>query len=244
MSARFEELAWAETGMGPVSLRRRLEPTLKVNVFEAKLGDEFLMSSLFVAAEVELARLGLAAVPGAELDVVVGGLGLGYTAQAVLADPRVRSLIVVEALAEVIDWHRRELLPDTAGLATDPRTRLVHGDFFALTAAGTSAGTAAGAGYDPASPGRRFHAVLVDIDHTPSHLLHRSHAGFYQEAGLRRLTEHLHPQGAFALWSDDPPDPAFEQVLGAVFGSTQAHVVAFANPLTGGQSRNTVYVAS
>jgi len=248
VSARFEELAWADTAMGPVSLRRRLEPTLKVDVFEAKLGDEFLMSSLFVAAEVELARLGLAAVPGAELDVVVGGLGLGYTAQAVLADPRVRSLIVVEALAEVIDWHRRELLPETAGLATDPRTRLVHGDFFALTAAGASAesvaATAAGTGYDPASPGRRFHAVLVDIDHTPSHLLHGSHAGFYQEAGLRRLTEHLHPQGAFALWSDDPPDPAFQQVLAAVFGRTQAHVVAFGNPLTGGESRNTVYVAS
>jgi len=236
VSARFEELAWADTAMGPISLRRRLEPSLQVDVFEAKLGDEFLMSSLFVTAEIELARLGLAAVGGTDLDVVVGGLGLGYTAQAVLADPRVRSLVVVEALAEVIDWHRRELLPATAGLATDPRTRLVHGDFFALTASPD--------GLDPASPGRRFDAVLVDIDHTPSHVLHPSHASFYEAAGLRRLAEHLQPGGAFALWSDDPPDPAFSSALAEAFATTRAHVVAFANPLTRGESANTVYVAS
>lgn len=47
-----------------------------------KLGDEFLMSSLFTAAEQELATLGLAALDRDELDVVVGGLGLGYTAGA------------------------------------------------------------------------------------------------------------------------------------------------------------------
>jgi spermidine synthase len=236
VSARFEELAWAETAMGAISLRRRLEPSLNVDVFEVKLGDEFLMSSLFTVAEVELARLGLAALAGTELDVVVGGLGLGYTALAVLDDPRVRSLLVVEALSEVIDWHRRGLLPGTAGLATDPRTRLVHGDFFALTATA--------AGFDAGSPGRRFHAVLVDIDHTPRHLLHPSHAAFYAGAGLRRLTEHLHPGGVFALWSDDPPDAAFSQALAGAFGSARAHVVAFPNPLTGGESTNTVYVAS
>ena len=112
--------------MGVISLRRRLEPSLKVDVYEVKLGDEFLMSSLFTVAEVELARLGLAQVVGADLDVVVGGLGLGYTAQAALADPRVHSLIVVEALGEVIGWHQRALLPDTAELASDPRVRL-HG---------------------------------------------------------------------------------------------------------------------
>ena len=57
--------------MGVISLRRRLEPSLKVDVYEVKLGDEFLMSSLFTVAEVELARLGLAEVVGADLDVVV-----------------------------------------------------------------------------------------------------------------------------------------------------------------------------
>ena len=53
--------------MGAISLRRRLEPALNVDVYEVKLGDEFLMSSLFTVAEIELARLGLAMVPGARL---------------------------------------------------------------------------------------------------------------------------------------------------------------------------------
>ena len=234
MSARFEELDWAETPMGPISLRRRLEPTLQVDVYEAKLGDEFLMSSLFTAAEIALARLGLGGLPDTDLDVVVGGLGLGYTAQAVLADPRVRSLAVVEALGEVIAWHRRELLPDVVGLAADPRVRLVHGDFFAMVESG--------AGFDDELPGRA-HAVLVDIDHTPRHVLHPSHAAFYTADGLGRLVPHLQPGGVFALWSDDPPDAEFDALLAEVFTTAEAHVVTFPNPLTGGESANTVYVA-
>ncbi|MGH8940452.1 MAG: spermidine synthase [Actinomycetes bacterium] len=217
-------------------MRRRLEPMLQVDVYEVKLGDEFLMSSLFTKAEVELARLGLAELADRDLDVVVGGLGLGYTARAVLDDPRVRSLVVVEALGEVIDWHERDLLPDTAGLASDRRVRLVHGDFFGLADAAT--------GLDPKTPGRLFHAVMVDIDHTPRHLLHPSHAAFYEPAGLRGLTRHLHPGGMFALWSDDPPDEDFRAVLAAVFARVEAHVVRFPNPFTGEESANTVYVAT
>lgn len=236
MPAHFEELAWRETTRGPISLRRRLEPMLQVDVYEVKLGDEFLMSSLFTKAEVEVARLGLAELADRDLDVVVGGLGLGYTARAVLDDPRVRSLVVVEALGEVIDWHERDLLPDTAGLASDRRVRLVHGDFFGLADAAT--------GLDPKTPGRLFHAVLVDIDHTPRHLLHPSHAAFYEPAGLRGLTRHLHPGGMFALWSDDPPDEDFRAVLAAVFARVEAHVVRFPNPFTGEESANTVYVAT
>ena len=236
MPARFEELAYTETPMGAISLRRRRDPAVDVDVYEVKLGDEFLMSSLFTVAEIELARLGLAEVAGDDLDVVVGGLGLGYTARTVLDDPRVRSLIVVEALGEVIDWHEHELLPDTAGLATDPRVQLVRGDFFALV--GTGAGLA------PATPGQRFHAILVDIDHTPRHVLHPSHASFYTPEGLGRLEGHLHPGGVFALWSDDPPDADFQAVLAKVFVNAQAHVVTFPNPLTGGDSANTVYVAT
>ena len=234
MSARFEELAWRETPMGAISLRRRVEPSLRVDVYEVKLGDEFLMSSLFVTGETELARLGLRDVAADGLDVLVGGLGLGYTARAVLDDARVRSLVIVEALDEVIDWHVRELLPPVAGLTSDPRTHLVHGDFFALV------GSHEPPDEGPAGP---FHAVLVDIDHTPRHLLHPSHAGFYTPAGLRRLKRRLRDGGVFALWSDDPPDASFLSVTEEVFDRATAHVVTFPNPLTGGTSANTVYVA-
>ncbi|TDB70237.1 spermidine synthase [Micromonospora sp. KC723] len=235
MGARFEELAWRETPIGAISLRRRRDPAAGVDVYEVKLDDEFLMSSLFPVAEIELARLGLAPLAGDALDVVVGGLGLGYTARTALEDPRVRSLVVVEAIEDVIDWHRRQLLPFAAGLAPDPRTRFVRADFFAAVAGG--------AGLDPDQPGRRFHAVLLDVDHSPRHLLHPSHAPFYTPDGLRRLADLLHPEGVFALWSDDPPDAGFGAALAEVFPAWQAHVVPFANPLTGGQSANTVYVA-
>jgi spermidine synthase len=235
MSATFEEIDRRSTPMGEITVRRRLEPTLLVDVYEVKLGDEFLMSSLFTVAEVELARLGLAQAVDADLDVVVGGLGLGYTGKTALDDPRVRSLIVVEALGEVIGWHERALLPDTAELASDPRIRLQRGDFFAMAAST--------AGFDPEAPGRRFHAILLDIDHTPRHVLHPSHSAFYTPAGLRKLVAHLHPGGVFALWSDDPPDPAFEAVLAEVFDRSEASVVRFPNPLTAGHSTNTVYVA-
>jgi len=61
--------------------------------------------------------------------------------------------------------------------------------------------------------------------------------------GLRTLRRHLHPEGVFALWSDDPPDDDFMDVLNGVFPAASAHVVSFPNPLTGGESANTVYVA-
>ena len=221
--------------MGEIVLRRRLEPTLKVDVYEVKLGDEFLMSSLFTVAEVELARLGLAQVAGDQLDVLVGGLGLGYTAMAALVDDRVQALTVIETIPAVIDWHARELLPETAGLATDLRTRLIERDFFLWAAA--EPGLVA-----DVSPA--FDAILLDIDHTPGFVLHPSHAAFYTQEGLTALQRHLKPGGVFALWSDDPPDEDFISVLASVFKQAAAHVVSFPNPLTGGESANTVYVAA
>jgi spermidine synthase len=236
MHPRFAELAWAPTRIGDISLRRRLDPITETDVYEVKLGDEYLMSSLFTVAEEELARLTLAALPNAPLDAVVGGLGLGYTARTALADDRVRSLIVVEALAPVIDWHRRELLPQAGVLTADPRTTLLEGDFFALLRDGT--------GFDPAAPDRRFDAVMVDIDHSPANVLNPVHADLYTAAGLSRLAGRLHPGGAFGLWSDDAPDEAFLAVLRRCFATATAHVVTFPNPLTRGTSANTVYVAT
>ncbi|MEU4084088.1 spermidine synthase [Streptomyces aureus] len=247
MSARFEEIDWRPTPMGDISLRRRRDPLSGDDVYEVKLGDEYLMSSLFTTGEIELTRIGLAELSEGPLDVVVGGLGLGYTARTALDDPRVRSLIVVDTLAEVIDWHRRGLVPLGEGLATDPRCRLVLGDFFAMTTGGVATDEEPSAdvprGLDPETPGRRFHAILLDVDHSPRHVLHPRHAVLYTQAGLTALAELLLPGGVFALWSNDPPDDAFGAVLAEVFTDTAAHVVDFDNPLQGGKASNTVYVA-
>ncbi len=235
MSPRFEEIDRRVTPLGVISVRRRLEPTLHVDVHEVKLDDEFLMSSLFTVAEIALADLGLAELAGDALDVVVGGLGLGYTARAVLRDPRVGSLRVIEALGAVIEWHERDLLPFASELTSDPRCQLVEGDFFAM-AAGAS-------GFGADAP-ERLHAVLVDIDHSPRHLLHPSHAPFYTAPGLRALAGRLRAGGVFALWSDGEPDADFVAVAEDVFASCEAHVVSFPNFYSGGESASTVYVAN
>src|SRR5476649_1116042 len=213
MSVYFEELDFRPTPMGVLSLRRRKQLSTGLDIFEIKLGDEFLMSSQFTTAEIELARLGLAALrQRGDIDVVVGGLGLGYTAQAVLENPNVRSLIVVDALAEVIEWHEQGLLPLGKQLTGDPRCRLVHGDFFAMSDSAD--------GFDGGAPGRRFDAVLVDIDHSPTNLLHPRHAALYTPGGLAKLASHLNPGGVFALWSNDPPDAAFSSVLAGAFATS------------------------
>jgi spermidine synthase len=235
MSRRFEEIDWRPTAMGDISLRRRRDPASGEDVYEVKLGDEFLMSSLFTAGEIALTRLGLEQLPDTELDIVVGGLGLGYTARAVLDDPRVRSLTVIDALDAVIEWHQRGYVPLGAELTSDARCRLVQGDFFAMAGEG--------GGLDPEEPDRRFHAVLLDIDHSPRHVLHPSHAALYRPEGLRALARRLRPDGVFALWSNDPPDEEFQAALAKVFTKTQSHVVEFPNSIQGGSSTNTVYVA-
>lgn len=228
--ARFEELDFQPTPMGDLMLRRRTDAQLGVDIFEVKLGEEFLMSSLFTVAEEELATLGLAATVGDDLAVLVGGLGLGYTAIAALRDPRVSAMTVIDTMPAVIDWHRRGLLPVSDALTSDPRTRLVLDDFFAVMRREPEGGT-------------RYDAILLDVDHSPRHQLDASHADLYTESGLRALARHLTDGGVFALWSDDPPDDDFMATLSSVFSEARAHLVDFDNPLTGGVSSNTVYVA-
>ena len=236
MSALFEELGWQQTSMGVISLRRRFDFSVRTDVYEVKLDDEYLMSSLFNVAEKELARLGLARTAGTALDVIVGGLGLGYTAQEALKCSRIRTLTVIEYSAAVLDWHERDLLPDTAGLAADDRVTLTCADFFAA-AMDT-------AGFDPENPGRSYDAILLDIDHSPRHVLHDPHAAFYTYEGLQSASSHLKPGGTFAMWSDDPPDDEFTALHETVFIDVEAQQIWFDNPLTRDRSAATVYVAT
>lgn len=238
MALGFEELDFRKTRMGDLILRRRRVLSLDgVEVHEIILGDAFLMSSLFTVVEVALSDLGLGAHTGeGKLEVVVGGLGLGYTAQAALKYDKVGSLIVVDALSEVIEWHERGLVPLGEALCADARCRFVHGDFFALARDPET-------GFDLENPGRRFDAVLLDIDHTPSKLLDASHASLYDAEGLTLLASQLRDGGIFAMWSDDPPDADFQKSLEAVFTKVESHVVSFYNPLQEKESASTVYVA-
>jgi spermidine synthase len=235
-SSYYKELDYRQTPLGVLSLRRRRELKLDLDVFEIKLGDEFLMSSLFTASEIALARLGLAELTGRGLDVVVGGLGLGYTAKAVLEHQQVASLLVVEMLDAVMAWHAEGLVPLGPELTADRRCRFVQGDFFALAASDI--------GFDPDTPGRLFDAVLVDIDHSPDFLLDPQNVSFYESEGLCRLATHLRPGGVFGLWSNDSPDDAFTARLGRVFRNARAEKVTFHNPLQDKPFTQTVYLAT
>ncbi|OEY65816.1 spermidine synthase [Marinobacter sp. X15-166B] len=236
MSPMFEEIDSQPSALGDITLRRRRIPAFgDRDIYEVKLGDEFLMSSMFVDAEVALADLGLAAVAGSSLDVVVGGLGLGYTAAAALKHDRVGELLVVDALSTVIHWHQQEKVPLGKVLNEDDRCRYVHGNFFELALAQD--------GFDPAAPGRLFDAILLDIDHSPRALLNDANASFYTIASLTRMARQLRAQGVFAMWSNDPEDESFMALLRQVFGQVEASVVSFYNPFQNIESSNTVYVA-
>lgn len=231
MPRLVEELDYRPTPMGPIQLRRRWVSAIDRDVVEVILGDEHLMSSLFTEGEIALATLGLQRARGEALRVVVGGLGLGYTARAALESPRVATVAVIDALDAVIDWHREGLVPIGRSLGDDPRCDLIHGDFFAMFDGSTDPDTSS------------WDVILLDIDHSPDRLLNPGHARFYRTDGLRRVEAALNPGGVFALWSDDAPDPTFLARLRSVFNEPEAHVVEFANPLTGTSSRCTIYVA-
>ena len=235
MPISFEELDYQQTALGELVLRRRQALALGGReVFEVKLNDEYLMSSMFHEAEVALADLGLAALTGEGWDVAVGGLGLGYTAAAALKYDQVARMIVVEALAPVIEWHQREIVPNGRLLSKDARCRYYLEDFFAL---------ARGDGFDPDEAGHSFDAILLDIDHTPDALLNPGHADLYSEEGMRRLRGFLKPGGVFGLWSNDVPEDHFLAILSRVFDQVDGHVVEFDNPIQGKMTANGVYVA-
>lgn len=234
----FEELDYQNTPLGEISLRRRSEPRLDGEIlYEVKLGDEFLMSSLFTQAEIQLAKIALGFLKAENLNVVVGGLGLGYTAAAVLEDDRVKTLEVIDIMKPVINWHQQRLVPLGETITSDSRCKLIHGDFFKLA-------SVPDCGFTKANPAQLAHAVLLDIDHSPGHWLNQSNSGFYSVSALRTLASKLLPGGVFGLWSNEAEDLQFRHILDAVFASSRAYEIEFDNPYTHKQSSNTVYIAS
>ena len=234
MHAIFEELDYQVTPLGEISLRKRSEPKLNNTlVYEVKLNDDFLMSSLFTEAEEQLAHLALAKLADRQaLDIVVGGLGLGYTSLTALQTPNVQRVRTIEVMSPVISWHQQGLLPIGDVLATDSRSVLVNADFFA----GATAPTAGF--FDEV----RVDALLLDIDHSPSHWLNSSNQDYYNPEALAATAAKIRSGGVFGLWSNEPVDAAVLDLLDKVFIQTQAHDVYFANPYTQGQSLNSVYL--
>lgn len=232
MSPSFQELDYQQTPLGELILRQRRSPSLDgQTVYEVKLNGEFLMSSIVTNSEEALATLAIDAWGDAPCDVLIGGLGLGYTADAILRTDQARRVDVIELLEPVIDWHQRGLLPVSGTLNDDERCGLVHADFFQQIA-------------DAATPERRYDLILLDIDHSPDARLHPSHEAFYTDTGLKQLVASLSPQGVFGLWSAEPTPESFLQRLGSVFARVQQHPISYHHPMLHQQETNAVVIAS
>lgn len=224
----LEILESVETPLGLLCLRRReLLSRPGTIVTEVTLDHEFLMSSYNTASEDALASLGIQWHGGDGLSVLVGGLGLGYTAQAALGYPQVERVHVIEFLPEVISWLPRGLVPLAEALSREPRFSVSQDDFFKYLAA-------------PASSS--YEIILVDIDHSPDENLDSQNLDFYTPGGLRQVLSHLAPAGVLAVWSS-APNESFAAALRDVFSEVRIETVRWHNELIDEDQCDFVFLA-
>ncbi len=200
----YAEVARAESPRGELVLRRRREER-GAETLELRVNGVFVMDTRETTSEIELAAVALELVEDPR-DVVVGGLGLGFTAQRVLADVRVEKVVVVEIEEALIGWMRDGTVPHGPGLLADERLHLVNADIVMAIQEATST-------YD---------LVLLDVDNGPGYLVHESNAGVYEHDVLTATRRMLNPGGALVVWSANPA-PALMAVMEQVFGSCTEH---------------------
>ena len=224
----FEILESVETSIGLLCLRRReLLSRPGTIVTEVTLDHEFLMSSYNTASEDALASLGIEWHRGRDLSVLVGGLGLGYTAEAALNCSQAGGVDVIELLPEVISWLERDLIPLAGKLRDEPRFSVARADFFR---------------YLRGPVERRYDVMLVDIDHSPDENLDSDNLGFYMAEGLRRVCAHLQEDGVLAVWSS-AANESFVSSLEEVFSEVRTERVEWHNELIEEDQCDLVFLA-
>ena len=210
----LEILAHEMSPLGLLCLRRReLLSDPGTIVTEVTLNHEFLMSSLYSDSERALARTALEMHRGDDLKVLVGGLGLGYTASEVLVSERVASVEVLELLPQVVGWLARGLMPLSSQLNDERRLVITQGDAFQRMAG-------------PAD--ELFDLILIDVDHSPEERLGEESVSFYSPTGLRAAQRHLASDGILAVWSYAESSP-FADALHAVFEHVRVESVTYVN---------------
>lgn len=224
----FEVLDLQETPLGQLCLRRReLLSRPGTVVTEVTLDHVFLMSSYHTESERALTELGLRVHGGRDLSVLVGGLGLGYTAREALASDRVARVETVELLEPVIAWLDKGWLPVGDELRGDNRFQLTQGDVYERL-------------LGPCE--RPCDVILIDVDHAPDEPLDDDSAAFYTPAGLRNVAAHLNPGGVLTVWSTFE-NPAFTAALEAAFDHVEVETVAWWNDLVEEDKTDTLFAA-
>lgn len=192
-----------------------------------RAGGRVLMSSRMHGSEEALAALALRRLERVRT-VLVGGLGLGYTARAALdrVGPEAR-VIVAELLPELADWNRRHV----GGLAgrplDDPRLRLQIGDVFGRIAEAHGA----------------FDAILLDVDNGASPIAAPANRRLYGAKGVRACAEALRPGGVLAVWSAGPDEVYLERLSRAGLAA-RAEVVPARGGGAGGGVKHVIFVAA
>jgi spermidine synthase len=184
-------------------------------VTEVTLDHEFLMSSYLTASEKALANIALEMHLGSDLEVLVGGLGLGYTAHAALGSPRVAHCDVVEFLPQVIDWLRTGLVPLSEELNREPRLHVIHADVYKRLTN---------------RPEKQYDLILIDVDHSPAENLGAANGYFYTASGLEAAKKHLTIGGMLGVWSYAPDSP-FADALREVFDEVRVEPITVLNNL-------------
>jgi spermidine synthase len=161
---------------GP-TLRRRDDGAV-----ELRVNGVFVMDDVETSSEEALARTVLEL--GAR-EILVGGLGLGYTLRALLASRQVTTVVVAELHPEIPAWMRDGTIPG-ADLLTDGRTRVVLGDVRDVVAAQSSAS---------------LDAIVLDVDNGPDFLVHDANAAVYGRDFIQMCESRLRPGGHLCVWS-------------------------------------------
>jgi spermidine synthase len=174
-----------------------------------RAGGRVLMSSRQHGSEEALAALALARLAASRRDappsrarpahptVLVGGLGLGFTARAALDRlPEGARLVVAELVPALVAWNRTHLADLAGRPLDDPRTRLQQGDVLARIAEAKGA----------------FDAILLDVDNGPAPLSDPANERLYGDRGVRACRDALRAGGVLAVWSAGP-DERYRQRL-------------------------------
>jgi len=227
-SSNFEILAYEETALGVLCLRRReLLSRPGTVVTEITLDHELLMSSYHTASERALAVEALSRHGGRDLSVLVGGLGLGYTANEALQSERVRRVEVIEFLPEVVNFLRKGLVPLSSELLANPRFDVSEGDVYAILRAPVR---------------EQWDLVLIDVDHSPDEQLGGANQSFYTESGLALAKQHLAPGGLLAVWSYAESSP-FVDALRQTFAAVETVPVSYVNDLVDEEHTDWLFLA-
>ncbi|MPZ95243.1 MAG: hypothetical protein GEU96_10120, partial [Propionibacteriales bacterium] len=166
----------------------------------------FVMDTAQTSSERLLARAVLADDGPDRL--LVGGLGIGFTVRELLADPRVRQVVVAEIEPAVVGWMSDGTLPG-ADLLADPRVDVRITDVRDAVASSADASYA---------------GVLLDIDNGPGYLVHDANVAVYRENFLRDCRRVLRDGGRLTVWSAAPA-PELAATLGQVFGTVTSRPV-------------------